>query len=420
MATAIPGMVDDWEYVDDDTFSVISLVSEDDSTEPSRGRSAVRSVTGLTDDPTHPSYRPRPESPTPNDSQSSDTKREPNNAQAVGRCGASVVDVVEPGTKRVHLGGKATSDNGLHAVCERIGSLARMLDGILSGPLLRDQSDGSPRHLRANCESLRSQLDWIQDKCRIYAQHPQAGLPIGFSDWMGILESELLKIQGRLNCPGMQYSYAPANDCYKKIEHLRTQMDEMITMKHNDFLKLRPPRMLVPRGNSPITNRKAYERTFNCIASGSRKNSLSHLRQELYTLRDQIVACLGEIHSCDHHGIYDPDQREKLATLTLSYKETKESLERMLSNRASDWMYVGGLTSYEFGQLNPDTISSLILQLREVTDVLFLERNKVQLRRRDGRREYERLVIGASSMDTLRTIDETLVSILRLSTRELA
>ncbi|RYC55863.1 hypothetical protein CHU98_g10350 [Xylaria longipes] len=424
MDAAGSSIADDWEYVDDDTFSVTSLASEVDVPEPSRGQPAVRAVSSLADDPIYPSRRPRFESPTCNGSQPPYTDREPKDAQAVGRSGTNEAGVVEPGTPRVQLGEKITSDGDLDALCENIPSLIKLLRGILSSPCLRDQSYGIPRQLKPTCESLRSQLDWIQDMWRIYAQHPKAKLPTGLSDWMDSLELELRRIQGRFAEPTTQHSIASkisyfdsADECHQKIETLRIRMDAIIRVAHSDFQKLRSPLTLAPRGSSPIPNRKTCERPPNCIAPLSKKTSVSHLRRELYTLRDHIVACLGEFHSCEHHGLYDPGQRNKITILTISYQKTKESLERMISNQVPDW--AGGLMSFEFRQLNPDTIRSLSLQLKEVTDLLFVERNKVQnLRRSDGRREYEKLVIDASNMDTLCTIDETLISILRHPTRK--
>ncbi|KAI1748386.1 hypothetical protein F4782DRAFT_550756 [Xylaria castorea] len=429
MATAVSSMADDWEYIDDDTYSIISLLSDDDAPEPSLDSEVVCSVDSLTDDLIYPCHRPRSESPTRNDSKPSDANTEPNSARTVGRCGTNQVDVVNPDTTRGKLKGKATNDGASDALCERIRSLIQLLDELLSSPGLRDQSHGLPRHLRAACESLRSQLDWIRDMWHIYARQAKAELPISLSEWVDSLEVELLKIHSRLIGPRIQYSSASymsyvdeANEWYKTIKKLRIQMDGMITVIHSDFLNLRSPLMSESRGNSPITNRKAHERSLDCIASGSRKNSWSHLRRELYSLRDQIVACLGEIHSYGHHGFYDLDQYKKITRLTLSYKNTKGLLERLLSNQESDRVptVVPGLTNHEFCQLNPDTISSLVLQLKEVTDVLFLERSRVQTRRhRDGRSEnHGKLFISASSMDMLRTIDETLVSILCPPTRK--
>jgi hypothetical protein len=167
-------------------------------------------------------------------------------------------------------------------------------------------------------------------------------------------------------------------------------------------------------------NRRGYPRPYN-RTSGN--HNLAHLRRELYTLKDQIVACLGEIHYCEHRGISgSSEQRKTMAALTLNYKKTKEALERMLSNHGCDWIdysVAGGLTYPEFCRLNTDTIRSLILQLKEVTDDLFLERCRAEsVSRRNspsGISEDEELIkINSTTMNTLQTIEELLVSILQI------
>lgn len=150
------------------------------------------------------------------------------------------------------------------------------------------------------------------------------------------------------------------------------------------------------------TNREISENPLNRTASGSKNDNLPHAHQEIYRLKDQIVACLGEIHSYQHHGFFDSDQCKKMAALTLSYKNSKDSLEQMLLNQGPNWTYaiVDSITAFGFRQPNPDTISSLILQLKEVTEILFRERTKVQNRYRTcGYLNYENLMIDAKSRE---------------------
>jgi hypothetical protein len=109
-----------------------------------------------------------------------------------------------------------------------------------------------------------------------------------------------------------------------------------------------------------------------------------------------------------------------LTALTQSYQHIKESLDLMLSNHASDWIdysITGGLTYPEFCRLNTDTIRSLLIQLKEVTDDLFVQRSKQSLRYVNDPDDllYDaKLAIPEPIIATLSTIEEVLVSILRI------
>ncbi|TRX91397.1 hypothetical protein FHL15_007621 [Xylaria flabelliformis] len=404
MASAVPGIADDWEYINDDTFSIHSLASEGDAPEPSRASEAVCAVDSpgsLTDDPGH---RPRSESPTPNDSSPSDTKTHPNSAQGVGKCYTNQTIVIRPVTLRKQPEAEVLKASSEDALCKRIKGLTSQLSGLLSNPGLCGSTHS---HLRITCEALRSQLDWtLNTSC--FSALPE--MLTTLSELVRSLEHELLQIQKRLE---MLY-LDQANEWPKNIDQLRVQLEAIITGIQSDF-PVQSPLMLGPRRISLTTDYKANERPPTCITSGSGKNSWAHLRQELCALRDQIVACLGEIHSYEHHGIYDLCQRMKIIAFDRSFKNTKELLERRLAST------LRGPTDHGVRQLNPDTISSLVLQLKEVTDVLFNERCKVQARRRrDGRYEYEKLFISAPNMDTLTVVDETLVSIFQSLSRKQA
>ncbi|KAI0857733.1 hypothetical protein F4860DRAFT_339994 [Xylaria cubensis] len=404
MASAVPGIADDWEYINDDTFSIHSLTSEGDAPEPSRASEAVCAVDSLgslTDDPCH---RPGSESPTPNDSNPSDTKTYPNSAQGIGKCYTNQTIVVRPVTLRRQPEAEVLKASNEDAFCKRTRGLTSLLSGLLSNPGLCGSTHS---RLRISCEALRSQLDWILNTSCFSAK---SELLTTLSELVRSLEHELLQIQKRLEMLYLDQT----NPWPKNIDQIRVQLEGIITGIRSDF-PVQSPLMLGPREISLTTNDKVHERSPTCITSGSGKNSWAHLRQELCALRDQIVACLGEIHSYEHHGIYDLSQRMKVISFDRSFKNTKELLERRLAST------LRGPTDHEVRQLNPDTISSLSLQLKEVTDVLFNERCKMQTRRRrDGRYEYEKLYISASNMDTLTAVDETLISIFQSSSRRQA
>ncbi|KAI1737695.1 hypothetical protein F4680DRAFT_427632 [Xylaria scruposa] len=401
MASAVLGIADDWEYINDDTFSIHSLTSEGDAPEPSPGSeavcAAVDSPDSLIDDPCH---RPRTVGPTPDDSNPSDTKTDPNSAQGVGKHCTNQTIFIKPVAPRTQLKTEAPKSKSWDNLCKKIDVLVNLISGLLGNPVLCDPTHG---RLRINCEALRSQLDWIK-KTSCLEQLTNLSEPVLS------LELELRKIQFKLE---MQLQ-DQTNEWPKNIEQLRIRVEGIVTVIQSDFPG-QSPLMLGTRGISSTTNFTLQERPPTCIASGSGRNGWAHLRQELYALRDQIVACLGEIHSYDHHGVYDISQRLKIAALDRSFKNNKDILERRLVSCA-----LRGLTDHGIRQLNPDTISSLALQLKEVTDVLYNERSKVQARRRkDGRYEYEKLFISASSMDTLSAVDDTLAAILQpLSRRQ--
>ncbi|KAI0550457.1 hypothetical protein F4679DRAFT_542473 [Xylaria curta] len=393
MASAVQGIADDWEYINDDTFSIHSLTSEGDAPEPSLGSEAVCvvDIDSLTDDPCH---RPRTESPTPDDSNPTDTKTDPNSAEGVGKLCTNQTNVVKPIAQWTQLKADAPKSGGWNALCKKIDMLVNLISELLGNPVLCDPLYG---RLRINCEALRSQLDWIQNTSCFDQLTNLTELVLS-------LELELRKIQFKLEMLFVDHT----NEWPKHIEKLRIRLEEIVTGIQSDF-PTQSPLMLGSRGISSTINFKADERPPTCIASGSGKSGWDHLRQELSALRDQIVACLGEIHTYGHHGVYDLHQRLKIANLESSYKKNKELLEQRLVTYS-----LRGATDHGVRQLNPDTISSLALQLKEVTDVLFSERSKVKARRhRNGRYVYETLVITASTMDTLSTVDDTLVGIFR-------
>ncbi|KAI0466132.1 hypothetical protein F4859DRAFT_498349 [Xylaria cf. heliscus] len=455
MATAVSDIADDWEHVDDDTLSIVSLVSEDDILVPARDRlagHAVSSSSSLADDPVPSSSSPRPrsESPTRNGNgdrngnsnsnsnsngngngnvpRPSDTNRDPSDGKAVAKSRTNEARNVRPYTPRLRLRENAPIDGEPGPVCSGIAYLINLLGRLLSDPYLKGQSHRIPGNFKTNCEVLSSQLEKVHALMRVYPPTPDSAFATELSTWMGALEFELLKLQGILD-DGLEIQFALVQDLpdlyivhesCRKIESLRAYMDRVMATTIRDSVAFGTPPVWASKGSSSTSNLRIVGHSSRYILSRNRDNSFTPRYREMYTLRDQIVACLGEIHSYEHHGISDPEQRKKIATLTLNYKKTKESLDRMLSTHEAHLLYNNAVSfaNYWIRQLDPDTIYSLVIELKEVTDRLFSERSKVQTpRRKDDRREYEKLVVCASSIDTLRAIDEALVTILRLPTR---
>ncbi|KAJ2992916.1 hypothetical protein NUW58_g2008 [Xylaria curta] len=437
MATTTAAIQDDWEHIDDDgTFSVISLPSEDDAPGPSRDRSAAPALGSLSDNLDHPAHPLQPNTHTRNDTHSRDTNGELGEDHAVERYGMDMTDVAEPDTPRAQSEDTVNNDSGFEALCETTNFLAKLLYEILCDPCFRGQIYGVASEIKTECVALSSHIGRLGDILGGYAKHKSiesrlTELPLGLPGWLESLKTELLSMQETLNDPGIRGSYstilprAPRSSWiigyYENIKTFSSQMDGLMAVVQTDYANfhtLHMPLVLASETDSCTTNRSGHRRSFNRVASGN--NNLSHLRRELYTLKDQIVACLSEIHSYEQHGMpNDPDYGKKMATLVVSYRQTKESLELMLSNHGSDWIdysIAGGLTYPEFCRLNPDTIRSLILQLKEVTDDLFLERSRAQ-RYPPRNTRIDDLAIGESSIHTLCAIEEVLVSILHLQSR---
>ncbi|KAI0422675.1 hypothetical protein F5X98DRAFT_324934 [Xylaria grammica] len=414
MATASASISDDWEHVEDtDSFSVISLsMSDDGSTDRPRDRPAIPALSTPPDNldhQPHQSHRPPAQSLVcPRE-----IGEEPDESQAVERCGMDMADVVEPDTPPAQPKEGINNDTNFDSICSTTSSLIKLIPAMPTDPC------HCAPDIITKTKNLGAHLCHLEDILQGYAKHRRpsnrrAELPLGLSEWLGSLKSELLSIQERLDDP-TTWSQAA-----EKLESFSSQMDGLMSVIQSDYEDFHTLNMPVLASQGPHATHRGPGRYASRITSGS--NGLAHLRRELYTLRDQIVACLGEIHSCLHSDTFNNrDQRKDMKDLTLSYKKTKESLELMLSNHGSDWIdysLAGGLTYPEFCRLNPDTIRSLILQLKEVTDDLFLERTRVQSLHYgndpDGVLQGERMLIEESSFNTLRAIEEVLVSILQL------
>ncbi|KAI0903268.1 hypothetical protein F4823DRAFT_568861 [Ustulina deusta] len=423
MATTAAGIPDDWEHVDDsDNFSVISLpTSEDDAPVPSRDRQVIAVVCKPSDNFVHPSPQPRSENLARSDAHPRDANKEPDRNQAIERCGMDMTDVVEPDTPQAQSREITANENDLDSIFATTVSLMNLMAVILSSPRSHDIK------VKSVLLTICAHLDRLRNILRKYAklrkpENRPADLPVGLSERLGNLKSELLRMEETLNDPAAQTQASQANEYYEKFKSFSSQMDGLMAViqsDYDDFYKLHFA-VLASEDNSHTTSRRRHGRPLIRITPGN--NALAHLRRELYTLKDQIVACLGEMQSCEHHEISDNrDQRRNMTALTLSYQKTKESLDLMLSNHGSDWTEysaAGGLTYQEFCRLNPDTIRSIILQLKEVTDDLFLERCRVQSLRYgndpDGIFQNEKLIINDSIINTLRATEELLISILQL------
>ncbi|KAI1114491.1 hypothetical protein F5Y14DRAFT_170990 [Nemania sp. NC0429] len=438
MAATARDISEDWEHIDDgDTFSVISLpTSEDGSLDPTQEPPAIPESSSSSGDLIPASLRPQSE-----DSAQSQVSRLPETSrgsqasviQPVKTCVTNMPDVVKSETTRAESRERNSKDSDFDCLAETASSLLEQIPVILSDMGLKVNSRYVVGEFSANCEKIRLHLGNLVAILHGYAKHERSSgrvavLPLGVSDWLDRLKLELLAVQSALRIPTLQGhgSVAVSVSGYlKKLKGFSSQMDGLMAViqsDYNDFHALHLPVVLASDDDVPSSSRAGHGHPLGHITSGN--HSLAHLRRELYALKDQIAACLGEIHCYEHHGISNiRDQRKTMASLTAGYKKTKDSLEMMLSNHGGDWIdysIAGGLTYPEFCRLNPDTIRSLILQLKEVTDDLFIERCRVQSNRCRNNTSavavssVQELVFSEATMNTLRTIEEVLVSILQV------
>jgi hypothetical protein len=138
------------------------------------------------------------------------------------------------------------------------------------------------------------------------------------------------------------------------------------------------------------------------------------LRREVYHLKDQIRDCIDELNLClQHFHIESRANTELWMSIRSSFRSMKNSLETMLSNNPSDWIdygLSGGLTYAKFHELNPDTIRSLSLQLKDVVEELGYQRMTT---RSLGSLTRVAELQADSQLDSLFSIEEVLASLFR-------
>ncbi|KAI1823268.1 hypothetical protein F4861DRAFT_337668 [Xylaria intraflava] len=422
---------DDWQHVDDsDTFSVISLPMSEDDTLTS---SLVRLPSSSSHDLIHPSHKP--DGPTRSESHFHHLDGALDESQVLEKYDMDMVDAIPPDYPQIQPAEIANDLVGLDALHEKLGSLVKLLSDAIS-TLSRGQHHPPAAEIKAQCEMIRSRLMCLQDILYTYTKHrggentyTEHPIDPGLLEWIENLKSELVGVQTTFKEPrntGLHATTATTwalrvKDHREQLEHFSCQIHGLMAVVQTDFADVHTPRPPTPPTSQGALSTHPHRPRRPTPTAGS---SMFHLRRTLYALRDQIVTFLDEIYSCERHGIADDsDQRTNRRTSTLNYKKIKESLELMLSNHGSEWIdygLAGGLTYPEFCRLNPDTIRSLVFQLKEVTDDLFLERCRLQsLRYGQGPDSFlndENLVIKESSMTMLRTIEEVLTSIFQIRT----
>ncbi|KAI0108921.1 hypothetical protein GGR51DRAFT_513580 [Nemania sp. FL0031] len=422
------GIPDDWEHVDDsDSFSVISLpTSEDDIPDPFQDPPATSEL-GASDSLESLRHQFQSAALTRFEPHPHDTGGDLGGSPSGERYDAGTTDIVglntPPGQEKEKE--KVNNDNDLDAICKITDVLVALIPKLLAKKFRPQVPEDTAKGIQTTCQGLGSHLNRLQEILHGYARHRRLGsrfaqLPVGLSQWLEKLKLELLGLQNTMDYESTSQAY---NVFYSTLTDFHRQMEGFMVVIKIDYEDFHTQHMHLPLSfeeDARTSNYRGHPRSFGPITSNNRE--LIRLRRELYTLKDQIVTCLAEIQSCEHHGISNSsDQRKTMTTLALSYKKIRESLEEMLSNHLGDWIdhsIAGGLTYREFCSLNPDTIRSLILQLKEVTDNMFLERTRAQsLRYENSPRTLSRneglIMIDPVTIDTLQATEEVLASILK-------
>ncbi|KAI1079019.1 hypothetical protein F5B20DRAFT_189907 [Whalleya microplaca] len=417
---------EDWEEVDDN-YSVVSLPASED------GEHGLDSPaqSHASDSPVRLPLRPKPVEPIGpkfiHDGYDND----------VETFGRDLKDVQEPARSQGTLNEILDVDldpGFLHQIITSLIKLVVEIIGVVNFRGNFDVFEGAAK-IRAQLEVLKTHLKNLAPIMEGYSKHwkPEGSgdrLPIdpGIYEWMASFRVELLGLQAILqNQLGKQAS--TSNQKWDSLDtkyyqtalmEFSSQMESFLPILQADYDEFHTSKLKflsLDDTPAPPSQERGKRLQKSCSMHMPPGSDVFHLRRELYALKDQLSACISE---------FTKQQKSSLLTssdwvpLVHSYRNILTSLGLMLSNHPSDWIdysTAGGLTYAEFCRLNPDTIRSLNLQLKETADRLYVERNRVQsiryMSHPDDFLSHEPSA-NETDMNTLRATEEVLVSILRI------
>ncbi|KAI1496004.1 hypothetical protein F5X99DRAFT_92545 [Biscogniauxia marginata] len=431
---------DDWQEVENDAFSVVSLpTSEDAPLASSRGppESPTRSHASesLLRLPIRPKYPDHAGLESESDSDNS-TERDDD----VERYGMDTKDVEPRNSAEGHLSDILDVDIDPNVLYQATASLIKLITEIVALINLRGDTDAlvGAGKIKAECSTLIDRLSTLQPILQGYSKHWKSEgntveIPIdpGLYEWMAGLRVELLGLQAiwevqshplGLSSSGQSWDSSSAKRYLDILADSSSQIEAFMPVLQADYEDFHTAHLPVlsiwdadaahpaPRNGGPPLGQ---------MAPGS---NLALLRRELYALKDQITASIGEFEVPKKNGASgDTDVPVDLMEVMNSYHTIKSSMDVMLSNHASDWIeysLAGGLTYPEFCRLNPDTIRSLNLQLKELTDELNAELNRVHslryLNDPDDLLQDEKPTFKKSVVDGFSTIEKILRSLFQI------
>lgn len=429
-------IADDWQDITvaatDDTFSFVSLSISEDSQDEDECDSVFKVLPLSPRKPGVTTKTPTKSSPTWT------TSDEESEGEGLERLGD--VDHAENNTKNTTLPESTSSSSAsinqildadwnppyLLKVTTSMGKLIGEIMGAISFHGNFAPLEGA-RELRSECGKVRDALKVLEPVVEGYSKHwdthHTSNLPLdpGLYEWMSSLRIELLGLQQLLQRHMNEaHSASHAADASFGISRYQSSLVESIAaisgflpILQADYDEFHAANLHVaPTNGSPAAGQ--YETHWG----PGNDSSVSRLRRELYDLKDEIDSCQSQFHLLIERQAVTLSP-EALQSLTTSYALIKASLDTMLSNHASEWLdysMAGGITYHEFCQLNPDTIRSLILQLRDVRNNLDNDLRAVKSAQHTN--NFESLLgvlqIEESDVETLRALEEVLCSLLRI------
>ncbi|KAK8046499.1 hypothetical protein PG996_014563 [Apiospora saccharicola] len=307
-------------------------------------------------------------------------------------------------------------------------SLGKLIGEIMSA--ISFHSNFAPlegtKELRSECGKVRDALQTLEPMVEGYSKHwdshQTSGLPLdpGLYEWMSNLRIELLGLQQLLQRHmGEAHSASHADDASLGIAKYHSSLVDsnavisgFLPILQADYDEFHAASLHVgPTNGSPAAGQ------WETHWGPGNDASVSRLRRELYDLKDEIDSCQSQFHLIQRGAVTrDPEALQSLAT---SYALIKAGLGTMLSNHASEWLdysMAGGITYHEFCQLNPDTIRSLILQLRDVRNNIDSDINVLKSAGWIDNIEAPHgiIPIEESDVETLRVLEKVLCSLLRI------
>ncbi|KAI0126759.1 hypothetical protein BJ170DRAFT_417852 [Xylariales sp. AK1849] len=286
------------------------------------------------------------------------------------------------------------------------------------------------------CRDLQVHIRELAPIMEGYSKHwnsekATVNLPIdpGFYEWLSGLKVELLGVQAVILESQMTQASSSSSlsassgelAAYRtKLKEFHNQIVDFIPIMRSDYDEYHTQNMPLVTDPEPLTPSRQRHSRRNIQADMGLNKGHDHLRRELYALKDQMSAC---VVSLRRFHPYQPSYRlATFQTLMHSYETIESTLSLMLSNHASDWINYsleGNITYPEFCRLNPDTIRSLSLQLKEVSESLnatvgLMDSLRYSNDPDDILGDSKQLELRKSDYDTLKVIKEVLTSLFQI------
>ncbi|KAH8682045.1 hypothetical protein BX600DRAFT_33760 [Xylariales sp. PMI_506] len=316
-------------------------------------------------------------------------------------------------------------------------ALIHVVDDIVTVLTLGVYTGNSEGRLRLEekCELLRRHLCSLETITKGYAQHwnpeqPGMSVPMdpGLAQWMTRLQGVLLDVKafvdrymGTSNSSRSGDRAAIASGLFRhcaQVSELATQIGDFLPILLADYGEFYTSGL----PTTTNANRATYQMTNDGYRSDAGVDpTLSRLRAEVYSLKDAVATCFESLTafianrpSCEN--------RSAIRHLQLSYGTIKKSLDSILTNHPSDWIdqgLAGGLAYAQFRQIDPVAVSYVREEVQNVSGEL-----KAELGRYRGIAHVDpdfvtdderALQVPATTLATLKNIEELLVSIFRIS-----